>query len=151
MAQTPSERRARRDAYARSLIDPRSGQPFANYNALDTYQRNLKAQQQGFSSRAQKRYQSEPERQRRAARGEGKLVREARENFPLSWDRFLGDQQPTEALAKDFLKAFGPYPRRPSELYKIESEELRAAYVAGMEREGLDWDWRLWRHEYSSL
>jgi len=55
MAQTPAQRRAQRDAYARSLTDPRTGQPFKNYNALDTYQRNEKAKQRGFTSRAAER------------------------------------------------------------------------------------------------
>lgn len=140
MAQTPAQRRARRDAYARSLTDPRTGQPFRNYNALDTFQRNEKAKQRGFSSRAQERGVKA-----------GKNVREAQEQFPISWDRFLAGQKPTEKLAKDFLKAFGPYPRRTSELYRIESEELRQAYIDGLENRGIDWDWRLWRHEYAAI
>lgn len=147
MAQTPAQRRAQRDAYARSLTDPRTGQPFKNYNALDTYQRNEKAKQRGFTSRAAERGARE---RAQGVQGRGKNVREAEERFPLSWERFLGDQKPTERLAKDFLKAFGPYPNRPSELYKIESEELRQAYIDALDNRGIDWDWRLWRHEYAA-
>jgi hypothetical protein len=140
MAQSPSARRARRDAYARSLTDPRTGQPFKNYNALDTYQRNLKSQARGFTSRAQERRETESAELRR--------VQDA---FPLSWQRFLGDQRPTRELAKDFWKAFGKYPRNVSHRYRDESEELRAAYVAGMEAQGTDWDWNLWRVEYAAV
>lgn len=138
--QTPSERRAKRDAYAQSLTDPRTGQPFRNYNALDTYQRNLKAKSRGFSSRGQERHQKA-----------GKAVTEAQDRFPGSWRRFLGDQKPTEKLAKDFLKAFGPYPRTVTNRYRDESEALRAAYVAGMSEQDYDWNWSLWRDEYSAL
>lgn len=140
MAQTPQERRARRDAYARSLTDPRSGQPFKNYNALDTYQRNLKAKSRGFTSRGQ-------ERNRKA----GKVAKQVQEQFPGSWRRFLGDQKPTEKLAKDFLKAFGPYPKTVTDKYRDESEELRAAYIEGMDANDYDWNWSLWRDEYSAL
>lgn len=138
--QTPSERRAKRDAYARTQTDPRTGQPFRNYNALDTYQRNQKAKARGFTSRGQ-------ERNRKA----GKAVTEAAQRFPGSWQRFLGDQKPTERLAKDFLKAFGPYPRTVTDKYRDESEELRDAYVKGMSANDYDWNWSLWRDEYSAL
>lgn len=140
MPQTPAQRRAKRDAYARSLTDPRSGKPFKNYNALDTYQRNLKAQAKGFTSRGQER----------SAKA-GKLVSEVQEKFPGSWRKFLGDQKPTERLAKDFLKAFGPYPAKVSERYATESEALRQAYIDGMEDADYEWNWSLWRDEYSSL
>lgn len=138
--QTPAERRARRDAYARSLTDPRTGKPFKNYNALDTYQRNVKAASKGFTSRAQQRYQTE-----------GKKAKEARELFPGSWNKFLGGQKPTEQLARDFLKAFGPYKSNTTDRYRDESEELRAAYIDHMMEYEYEWDWDLWREEYSAL
>jgi hypothetical protein len=138
--QTPAERRARRDAYARSLMDPRTGQPFRNYNALDTWQRNQKAQTQGFSGRGQKRYQQVAVT----------LVRQARGQFPGAYSRFLelNDLKSTETSARRFLKAFGPYPKQGlTGKYIQQSKDLRAQYLADMD----EWDWDLWREEYSQI
>ena len=140
MAQTPAERRARRDEYARGITDPRTGTPFKNYNALDTYQRNVKAQQKGFTTRAQERYVAT-----------GKLAKAVTEKFPGSWQRFLGGNAPTEKLARDFLIAFGPYRKGMTHAERDRSEALRDAYVEHMEDNDYDWNWDLWREEYSAL
>jgi len=100
----------------------------------------LRAKAKGFSSRSQERRVTLD-----------KNIAEVQAKFPLSWQRFVGDQPETKQLAKDFLKAFGKYPRNVSHRYRDESEELREAYIAAMETRGQDWNWNLWRSEYASL
>lgn len=138
MAQTPAERRAKRDTYARGITDPRTGEPFRNYNALDTYRRNEKAKAEGFKSRAAKRYI-----ELKRYEGEAKL------KFPESYPMFVEEMggRVTEKQARDFLQGFGPYPSEWTPAYAQRSKELRAAYIERMP----GWDWRLWREEYASL
>lgn len=135
MAQTPAEKRAKRNAYAQSLTDPRTGRPFKNYNALDTWQRNEKAKSRGFDSRSKER--------------KATTVGVAAEKFPGSWPLFLAGRKPTETLARSFLKAWGPYTPKTRAAAKAEAHRLRAEFLAGNDSD--DWNWNLWREEYGSL
>jgi hypothetical protein len=135
MAQTPGERRAKRDEYARGLTDPRSGQPFKNYNALDTWQRNERAKAKGYESRTAQR--------------KAETVTLAQTKFPGSFPRFLGGRKPTETLAREFLKAWGPYTQAQRQAAIAESHRLRQEYLDSDDSD--DWNWTQWREEYSSL
>lgn len=128
MAQTPEERKRKRDHYAQSL-------GFRNYYALDTHRRNQKARAEGYKSRAAKRY----------ATTSKPLIEEAKKWS--TFDRFLGSRKPSEKTAREFLKAFGKYPAKVTERYKKQARELRARLIQDLD----DWDWAAWREEYESM
>lgn len=136
MALTPQERRARRDERARQTINPDTGQPFASYNQLDTWQRNQKAKREGFTSRAQKRYQktSKP------------LIEQAKRAAPKSFEDFLDGRTPNETLAREFIRAFGPVPKNISRGEHLRLERARADFLTRHP----DWNWKLWREEYDA-
>lgn len=134
MAMTPAERRQRRDANAQSRVNPDTGRPFRNYNELDTWQRNQRAKAAGYTSRSQARYAKEVK---------GALQR-VTERFPRSWQDFLDstDGRPTQKLAAEFEKAFGRG-KKATKANKLARQRL-------IEELGGDFDWNLWRTEYSS-
>jgi hypothetical protein len=132
MAQTPADRKLKRDQYAQSL-------GFRNYNALDTYRRNEKARAEGYKSRAAKRY----------ARTTKPLIEDAK-RFE-SFATYLGDRKPTEKAARDFLKAFGPYPNAVTSSYKSAARNLRDRLIDWMQDNDIEWDWNKWREEYNAL
>jgi hypothetical protein len=136
MAQTPAERRARRDLTAQSRINPDTGVPFRNYNALDTWQRNQRAQAQGFRNRY--------ELAKRRALGPGPELRRAYD-LPNSFENFLQGREPTEALAQDFNRAFGHGSSGSSTSSRQRNKALRLRFAS---EEG--WDWRVWRDEYAA-
>lgn len=139
MAQTPAERRARRDAMAQARINPDTGMPFANYNALDTWQRNQKAKVMGFRNRYERRVEQA------VAPVMGPQERKAR-LLPQSFYNFLRGRQPTEALARDFNDAFGRQPKRASKSTRLRLRALRARFSGEA-----GWSWALWRAEYATL
>lgn len=131
---TPAEKRARRDERARSRINPSTGQPFRNYNELDTWQRNEKAKAQGYTTRSQKRYEKE-------SKG---AVERVSERFSNTWQAFLESTgaKPTVKNATEFEKAFG--------VGKKGTPANRARRQRFIDEMGGDFDWQLWRTEYSS-
>ena len=134
MALTPSERRTRRDERAQAIVNPDTGQPFRNYNQLDTWQRNQKAKQAGFKTRSQARYQKVTK----------PLITEMQTKFPDTFSSFLDERPPTETLARQFKRAFGT--KGPS------SPIMKTARKTFSESEhGDNFDWRGWRTEYASL
>jgi hypothetical protein len=124
MALSPAERRQRRDERAQQRINPDTGQPFRNYNQLDTWQRNQKAKAEGFTSRAAKRIRNSD-------------VTKAKQTLPETYQMVFGSKKRvTEREARDFMAGLGPGGL---------SHSLRRAYT---QRAG-SFNWQLWRNEYS--
>lgn len=137
MAQTPAERRAKRDETARARINPDTGEHFKNYNQLDTWQRNQKAKKEGFTSRAQKRgsaKRSTPEQDK------------ARK-LPNSYHFFLRGRPSSETLAKEFNFALGPLPKAMPGDERFRARAEREFILRFNQAE----NWPMWRNEYDAV
>jgi hypothetical protein len=130
VALSPAERRQRRDERARERINPDTGQPFRNYNELDTWQRNQKAKAEGFKTRSQKRYQKTAK----------PLIDEMTTKFPESYRVFLNGAKPSETNARQFKKAFG---KQGPATQSDKAARRKASVDSNF--------WRQWRVEYAGL
>lgn len=122
----------REDAAARRRINPDTGKPFKNRNDLDTYRRNLKARERGYTSRAQER-----------RRKESPVIARAKE-FGQSWKQWLGGQRATVGRARDFIDAFGTQGTASPEQRKARADFLDS-------EQGSEWDWKQWQEDYKAV
>jgi len=130
---------------ARTRINPDTGIPFANYNALDTWQRNQKAIVMGFRNRYERRVQQATTSATSPPPSVGPEERKAM-RLPESFRNFLRGRTPSESLARDFNDAFGRQPKRASKSTRLRLKALRARFSTEA-----GWSWALWRTEYATL